>query len=118
VLVGHDEVEVDLDQVAEAVTGRARAERIVEREQARLRLDEGLLAAAALEALADAQRLLAGRSTTARPPPSRSAASSDSTSRLRSPSRSTRRSTSTSASCGTGPARSAVSTASRRSAGA
>ena len=56
VLVGHHEVEVDLDQVAEAVTGGAGPERVVEGEEAGLRLHEGPAAAGALEALRDAQR--------------------------------------------------------------
>ena len=45
VLVGHHEVEVHLDQVAEAVTGGAGPERVVEGEEARLRLHEGPAAA-------------------------------------------------------------------------
>src|SRR6185295_10792742 len=37
VAVGHDQIQIELDDVAEPVTRRARAERIVEREQTRLR---------------------------------------------------------------------------------
>ena len=81
VLVGHHEVEVDLDQVAEAVAGRAGAEGVVEGEEARLRLHEGPAAARALEALGDAQRLPARATPRARGrAPPRSAVSSDSTS--------------------------------------
>jgi hypothetical protein len=51
VLVRHDEVEVDLDQVPEAVAGGAGPERVIEREQARLRLEERSAALRALEVL-------------------------------------------------------------------
>ena len=53
VLVRHHEVEVDLDQVPEAVAGGAGPERVVEREQARLRLEERPAALRALEVLRD-----------------------------------------------------------------
>ena len=52
--VGHDERHVELDDVAEPVAHAARAERVVEREQSRLRHLVLYRAAAALEALAEA----------------------------------------------------------------
>ncbi len=52
-LIGDDQVEVQFHHVAEAVTGRARAERIVEREQPRLRQLVEDAARAALEPLAE-----------------------------------------------------------------
>ncbi len=54
VLVRHHEVEVHLDQVAEAVTGGAGPEGVVEGEEAGLRLHEDPAARDALEALRDA----------------------------------------------------------------
>ncbi len=68
VLVGHHEVEVDLDQVPEAVAGGAGPERVVEREQARLRLEERPAALRALEVLRDPKRPAA---PARRPPPAR-----------------------------------------------
>ena len=47
--VGHHQIHVDLDDVAEAVADRARAVRVVEREQARLRVLVGDAARPALE---------------------------------------------------------------------
>ena len=55
-LVGHDQRGVEFDDVAEAVARRAGAERVVEREQARLRRLIRQAAGAALEALAEHQR--------------------------------------------------------------
>jgi hypothetical protein len=52
-LVGHHEIDVEFDDVAEAVAGRAGAERVVEREQARLRRLVRQGARPALEALAE-----------------------------------------------------------------
>jgi hypothetical protein len=49
--IGHHEVHVELDDVAEAVAGGARAERVVEREEARLRIFVRDPASAALEQL-------------------------------------------------------------------
>jgi hypothetical protein len=54
--IGHHEIEVELDDVAEAVARGARAERIVEREEARLRILVGDVAGAALEALRELVR--------------------------------------------------------------
>ena len=73
-LIGDDQVEVELHHVAEAVTGRARAERVVEREQPRLRQLVEDAAGAALEAFAEdvADRLAPRR----RPSPSPEAGSS------------------------------------------
>ena len=51
--IGHDQRHVQLDDVAEAMTERAGAERVVEREQPRLRYLVGDVAHAALEALAE-----------------------------------------------------------------
>src|SRR6185295_17557610 len=48
-----DEVHVELDDVAEPVAGRTRAERVVEREQPRLRILVRDAAATALEAFAE-----------------------------------------------------------------
>ena len=48
--IRHDQIHVELDDVAEAVAGRTRAERVVEREQPRLRIFVGDPALAALEA--------------------------------------------------------------------
>ena len=59
-LVRHDEVQVELDDVAEAVARRAGAERVVEREEPRLRVLVRDAALAALEPLAElVQRRLA-----------------------------------------------------------
>src|SRR5262249_19180578 len=55
-LVGHDEIEVHLDEVPEPVAARAGPERVVEGEESRLGLEEGPRAARALEALGEAQR--------------------------------------------------------------
>ena len=52
-LIGHHQVLIELDDVAEAVAGRAGAERVVEREQARLRILVGNAAGPALEALGE-----------------------------------------------------------------
>ena len=62
--IGHDEVHVQLDDVAEAVADRAGAERVVEREQPRLRHLVLDVAGPALEPLAEAvdDRLAVGRS--------------------------------------------------------
>ena len=73
--IGHHEIEVQLDDVAEAVAGRAGAERVVEREQARLRILVGDVAGAALEALGElvAHRALPSVGSSmahAAPPPS------------------------------------------------
>ena len=54
--IGDDEIHVELDDVAEAVAGRARAERVVEREQPRLRIFVGDPARAAVEALGEDDR--------------------------------------------------------------
>ncbi len=51
--VGHDEVDVELDDVPEPVAGRARAERVVEGEQPRLRILVRDAAWPALEALGE-----------------------------------------------------------------
>ena len=90
VAIGHDEVHVELDDVAEAMARRAGAERVVEREQPRLRIFVGDAAAAALEPLAEhVQRREPGphrrRAATANaaPPPSRYAVSIESVSRAR-----------------------------------
>src|SRR5690606_33505858 len=48
--IGHDEIEIELDDVAEAMARRAGAERVVEREEPRLRVLVRDLAAPALEA--------------------------------------------------------------------
>ena len=65
--IGHDEIHVELDDVAEAVAGRAGAERVVEREQPRLRIFVRDAARAALEALGEHDgRLAAGDSATRR----------------------------------------------------
>ena len=53
--IGHDQIHVELDDVAEAVAGRAGAERVVEREQPRLRLLVGDAAGAAFEPLGEHQ---------------------------------------------------------------
>ena len=58
--IGHDEIHVELDDVAEAVAGRAGAERVVERKQARLRIFVRDAAFTALEALGEAMDLRAG----------------------------------------------------------
>ena len=55
--IGHDQVEVELDDVAEPVTGLARAEGVVEREQPRLRRLVGEVAVLTLEPLAEHVRL-------------------------------------------------------------
>ena len=85
-----DERHVELDDVAEAMARRAGAERVVEREQPRLRIFVGDVAAAALETLAELmQRRRAGVSSTAScranaaPPPSRYAVSIESASLAR-----------------------------------
>ena len=52
-LIGHHQVQVQLDDVAEAVAGRAGAERVVEREEAGLRVLVGDVAGPALEALGE-----------------------------------------------------------------
>ena len=49
--IGHDQIHVELDDVAEPVAGRARAERVVEREQPRLRVFVADAARTALESL-------------------------------------------------------------------
>ena len=54
--IGHHQIHVELDDVAEAVTRRAGAKRVVEREQARLGIFVGDAAGAALEALGEAMR--------------------------------------------------------------
>ena len=51
--IGHDEIHVELDDVAEAVTCRAGTERVVEREQARLRIFVRDAAVPALEPLGE-----------------------------------------------------------------
>ena len=52
-LVGHHQIHVELDDVAEPVTGRAGAERVVEREEPRLRVFVGDAAFPAFEQLAE-----------------------------------------------------------------
>jgi hypothetical protein len=54
--IGHDEIHVELDDVAEAMTGRARAERVIEREEPRLRHFVRDAARAAFESLAEPVR--------------------------------------------------------------
>src|SRR5262249_22290483 len=54
-LVGHDQVEVELDEVAEAVARRAGAEGVVEGEEPGLGLEEALGAARALEAVGEGE---------------------------------------------------------------
>ncbi len=51
--VRHHEIDIEFDDVAESVAGRARAERIVEREQPRLRILVGDAAGSTLEALGE-----------------------------------------------------------------
>ena len=88
--IRHDEIHVELDDVAEAVAGRAGAERVVEREQPRLRILVRDAAGAALEALGEqcmelraGLRRLATGTAQAAPPPSRYAVSIESVSRWR-----------------------------------
>ena len=71
-LVRHDEIQVELDDVAEAVARRARAKRVVEREQARLRVLVEEMASAALESFAELVTTGAGlgaRTSTAKAAP-------------------------------------------------
>ena len=56
-LVRNHQVQIEIDGVAEALAARARAERIVEREQPRLRLFVADVALLALEALREAELL-------------------------------------------------------------
>jgi hypothetical protein len=51
--VGNDQIEVELDDIAEAMAGGARAERVVEREQPRLRIFVRDAARPALESLGE-----------------------------------------------------------------
>ena len=53
VWIGHDEIEIELDDVAEPVARRAGAERVVERKQPRLRRFVREVAVLALEPLAE-----------------------------------------------------------------
>ena len=64
--IGHHEPEIEFHHVAEAVTGRARAERVVEREQARLRHLVRDATRPALEPLGE--DVADGRGWRARPP--------------------------------------------------
>src|SRR5215813_3009978 len=54
--IGHDEIDVELDDVAEPVARGTRAEWVVEREQSRLRIFVGDAAGAALEPLGEQMR--------------------------------------------------------------
>ncbi len=117
-LVGHHQVEVELDDVAEAVAGRARAKRVVEREQPRLRVLVQDVAPAALEPLAELvddgrrrPRSAPARRAKAAPPPSRYAVSIESVSRACASASTTTRSTTTSSVVGL--PRAATSTSSR-----
>ena len=123
VLVGNDEIGVDMLLDAKPAAGRAGAERVVEREQPRLDLGNGEARHRAGEFLredqalgpalvVDLRRFLSGRLTLRRrrrarrrtpprpePSASRSAVSNDSASRVAMSGRTTRRSTTTSRSC-------------------